>query len=92
MSGKTCAIVAFLGSDGMSNFAVSVACIWLELAHFTMRPFGVGVLLRRRQEVVTKCPVDAVSRYPSPLPVVFVRHYIVVYGTVVCCWGYFSRG
>ena len=61
MSGKTCDVVAFSGSDGMSNFLVSVACMWLELAHCTMRPFGVGVLLRRRQEVVTKCPVSAGS-------------------------------
>ena len=50
----------------MSNFMVSVACMWLELAHCTMRPFGVRVLLRRRKEVVTKCPVAAVSRCPSP--------------------------
>ena len=66
MSGKTCAVVSFLGSDGMSNFLVYVACMWLELAHCTMRPFGVGVLLRRRQEFFTKCPVAAVSRCPSP--------------------------
>ena len=50
----------------MSNFPVSVACMWPELAHCTMRSFGVGVLLRRQQEVVTKCPVAAVSRCPSP--------------------------
>ena len=50
----------------MSNFPVSVACMWLELAHCKMRPFGVGVLLRRRQDVVTKCPVAAVSICPSP--------------------------
>ena len=37
VSGKTCAAVAFSGSDGMSNFPVSVACMWLELAHCTMR-------------------------------------------------------
>ena len=65
MSEKTCAVVAFLGSYGMSNFPLSVACMWLELAHCTMRPFGIGVLLRRRQEVVTKCPVAAVLRCPS---------------------------
>ena len=50
----------------MSNFPVYVACMWVELAHRTMRPFGVGVLLRRRQEVVTNFPVAAVSRCPSP--------------------------
>ena len=61
MSGKTCDVVAFLGSDGMSNFPVSVACMWLDLVHCTMRPFDVGVFLRRRQEVGTKCPVAAVS-------------------------------
>ena len=66
MSGKTCAVVAFSGSDGMSNFPVSVACMWLELAHCTMRPFDVCVLLRRQQEVVTKFPVAAVSRCPPP--------------------------
>ena len=47
VSGKKCAVVAFSGIDGMSNFLVSVACMWLGLACFTMRPFVVGVLLRR---------------------------------------------
>ena len=79
MSGKTCAVVAFSGIDGMSNFPVSVACMWLELAHCTMRPFGVGVLLRRRKEVVTKCPVAAVSICPSP---VFFLFFAVFLSTV----------
>ena len=65
VSGKTCAVLAFSGSDGMSNFPVSVACMWLELAHCTMIPFDVGVLLRRGQEILTKCPIAAVSRCPS---------------------------
>ena len=67
MSGKTCAVVAFSGSDGMYSFPVSVDCMWLEFAHFKMGPFGVGVLLRRRHEVVTKCPVAYVSRCPLVL-------------------------
>ena len=72
MSGKTCAVVVFSGSDGMSNFPVSVVFMWLELAHCTMRPFCVGVLLRRRKEVVTKCPVAAVSICPSPVFFLFL--------------------
>ena len=82
MSGKTCAIVAFSGSDGMSNFPVSVAFMWLELAHCMMRPFGVGVLLRRRQEVVTKCPVAAVSICPSSC--ILLLSPTVMFSTVRC--------
>ena len=82
ISGKTCAVVAFSGSDGMSNFTVSVACMWLELAHCTMSPFCVGGLLKRRQEVVTNFPVAAVSRRPSPCILFFSS--TVLLSTVRC--------